>query len=230
MNIFKIVGVIFLLVGLGAMSGGGITAKATAAFLAAAAGTEGTITDVVASRDSDGDVAWFPVVTFTDRTGAEVSFRGSSSTSSSSVGRRVKVRYIPGSSDQPRIDSFLGVWGLPFFLTVFGALFTGLGTVALVLGIRSGWTERDSHLYTRELIAKISDIMQDRSVSVNGRHPYRIVAQVLDPDTNLVREFRSKAIWYDPREFVKQETVTVKCHPHDPRKYYVDTGFLPGKA
>lgn len=230
MGIVKVIGVVFSLIGLGSLIGLPFAVKSTTRFLAAAQTAEGEVTDVVSERDSDGDLVQYPIVTFTSRDGEQVQFKGSTSTSSSNVGTKVTVKFVPGDEQNAKIDGFLDVWGLVLFLSVFGIGFGGLGGLALVMGIRMGWIEKDSPEYTQSLQAKIIGIERDTSVKINGRSPWRVLAQAHDPATNSVREFKSKAIWYDPHEYITQDTIQVKCHPVNPRRYFMDVSFLPRKA
>jgi hypothetical protein len=65
---------------------------------------------------------------------------------------------------------------------------------------------------------------------VNGRSPYHIISQSPDPASNTVRVFESENIWFDPSEYIKEETIDVLVDPNNPRKYVMDISFLPKLA
>ena len=68
---------------------------------------------------------------------------------------------------------------------------------------------------------------QNASLTVNGMHPYRILCQWLDPATNQMHVFHSANIWYNPSKFVPDKTIEVLIDRDNPRRYSVETPFLP---
>ena len=61
---------------------------------------------------------------------------------------------------------------------------------------------------------------------VNGRSPYLIKCQWHDKINNKVHVFKSSNIWYDPSAFITTDHIKVFIDPSDPKKYFVDIGFL----
>jgi hypothetical protein len=68
------------------------------------------------------------------------------------------------------------------------------------------------------------------SLRVNGRSPYRIFSQSPDPASNTVRVYQSENIWFDPSEYIRDKTIDVLVDPSDPKRYVMDTSFLPKEA
>ncbi|MNH47046.1 hypothetical protein D3C79_1101060 [compost metagenome] len=64
-------------------------------------------------------------------------------------------------------------------------------------------------------------------ISVNGRHPYVIRSQWLNPRTSEVHLFESDNIWFDPSDYLKDESISVFIDKKNPKKYHVDITFLP---
>jgi len=70
----------------------------------------------------------------------------------------------------------------------------------------------------------------NESIEVNGRSPYRIVAEWLDPKTNKPFVFKSGNLWRDPSDHIDQKQITVYVDKNNPKKYSVDTSFLPAEV
>jgi len=70
----------------------------------------------------------------------------------------------------------------------------------------------------------------NESLRVNGRSPFQIITQSLDPASDTVRIFESENIWFDPSEYIESETIDVFIDPNDPEKYVMDISFLPKLA
>jgi hypothetical protein len=39
--------------------------------------------------------------------------------------------------------------------------------------------------------------------------------------------FKSKAIWFNPEKYIQNRDIRVRIDPNNPRKYVMDTSFLP---
>lgn len=78
------------------------------------------------------------------------------------------------------------------------------------------------------VVATINDIYIDTRLKVQGRSPYVISCQWVDPMfRDKIYIFKSESIWFDPREYVNGKTMVVYIDETDPKKYYVDISFLP---
>lgn len=62
------------------------------------------------------------------------------------------------------------------------------------------------------------------------RSPWRIRARWLNPVTNQVYEFQSERLPFDPTPFVRENNIRVLIDPDNPRRYCIDTSFLPKLA
>ena len=101
-----------------------------------------------------------------------------------------------------------------------------------VLGIR--WWRRttdETLLHTGIPVqAQVVEVFLNHAFKVNGRSPFRIVAQWHDPDADRLLAFESRNIWFDPSAFLGTPDVTVYLEPKQRRRYYMDTSFLPRAA
>lgn len=235
MKLFKVVGGIFAIIGFAALAALAISIMNTNKFISSSVVTQGEVSDIVirTSKDSDGNTtrSRFPVVRFQDQQGNSIEFESSTSTSSgTSIGQPVEVRYLPQNPQKARISSsFMDMWGLSVIFGIFGVAFAGLGIPFFWLGIKDDLNEKKALTYSKEIQATITGVSQNQSISVNGRHPFRIEAQWHNPDTNEMHIFFSKNFWYNPSGFLK-DTILVKADPHNFKKYWMDVSALPKKA
>jgi hypothetical protein len=199
----------------------------TRGFVARAATAQGTVTELIEVRDSDGSSSTFkPVVKFVTPGGEEISFTSSYSSRPPAydVGDPVDVLFVRGDA---RIKSFGSLWSGPLILGGLGAVFAAIG-----LSIRR--VSRANELKTAYLMAygnaiqtDVQGVAYNTDLTVNGRHPWRITSQWLDPVTNKMRVFNSADLWFDPTRFVTSRQITVLLHPIDPQQYHMDVSFLP---
>lgn len=221
---FLLVGGIFLPVGLALLGGAAWTFGADREFASGAVGANGTVVELVASRGSDNDTIYRPVVEFADRGGTRHRFTGrvGSAPPAYEVGETVSVLYDGWSPADARIDGTLD----RHFLTL---ILGGLGTVfSLVGGGLLGAVVRRRRVIARlkrggqPIAAQFIETFRDTSVRVNGRSPFRVACQAVHPGTGKLVRFDSDPIWADPTEVIGKRPVRVLVDPLRPRDYYVD--------
>jgi hypothetical protein len=78
--------------------------------------------------------------------------------------------------------------------------------------------------------ARFQSVEVNYSLSVNGRNPYVICCQWLNPETQEVHMFESDNLWFNPSDHIRADSLTVFIEPGNPRKYHVDLSFLPRMA
>jgi hypothetical protein len=221
---------------MGALIGAIISIFTTKEFIANSILTKGEIIEIVTekSTDSDGHTSYsdYPVIRFKDQKENTIEFQASSSVSSNtSVGQISDVRYLQENPRNAKMaNSFMDIWFLTVIFGIFGVAFTGLGVPFFWLGIKYQLNEKMSLSYSKEIEVPIKSISQNRSITVNGRSPFQIEAQWLNPDTNEIHIFKSKNFWYDPSEYLKKDTILIKADPANLKKYWMDVSFLPKKA
>jgi hypothetical protein len=65
-------------------------------------------------------------------------------------------------------------------------------------------------------------------IRVNRRSPFRIISEGQNPFTNELQSFRSDNLWSDPAPFLgNREVLDVLIDPNQPKRYWMDTSFLP---
>jgi len=127
---------VFLAAGLGLLAGSGYSFLHTRAAISGAIPADGTVVDLIASTDSDGDTMYYPRVRFRTGTGDVEEFVGGvgSKPAAFDVGEGVKVLYDPERPGDARIDTFFQLWFLPLLLGGMGIIFAGIGGAGIGVG------------------------------------------------------------------------------------------------
>lgn len=185
---------------------------------------QGTVVELVRSRDSDGDYTYRPVVEFLDESGTRHAFTGSvgSNPPSRSVGETVDVIYKPWSPGNAMIDGFFDRFFLPLIFAGMGALFAAIGGGMLFAWFRRRRIIAQLRVSGLPINAKFVECYRDTSTKVNGRSPWRVACQATHPATGKLQSFRSDAIWVDPSEQLKGRDLRVLIDPARPKRYFVD--------
>jgi hypothetical protein len=225
---------IVLVVRLGLLAGGFYSVQHTRQFLRTAVEAPGVVTENLRQESSSSDrsgLSWsyYPRIRFRTSDGQEIVFISSTGTNPPAyrVNEPVTVLYDPRQPRHAFIKSFAQVWMLSIILFGVGALLSSVGIGAVVwkgVGNRkNAWLQQNG----RRIQAEITRVALDTSLEVAGKHPYRIVCQWLDPARNEVHLFHSANIWFDPTSYIPGKTIEVLVDPDNPRRYAVETAFLP---
>jgi hypothetical protein len=137
------------------------------------------------------------------------------------------VQYLPGNPQQARIDSFFENWLAVLILGSLGMVLTATGGAIFLAGVRQ--RKRDAWLATKgvRVQAKFESVNYNTRMEGNGRSPWQLICQWQHPVTKKVYVFASENIWFDPTTFVKRDTLDVLVDMDNPKRYRVDTSFLP---
>jgi hypothetical protein len=138
MSVERMIGVVFLAVGLGLGTGGFFAWKHVADQRERGLRADG---EVIRLERSGG--AYYPWVRFETRNGTPVEFRGSvgSKPPAFEVGEKVEVLYQRDAPEDAHIDSFFENWFLALILGFLGTVFTLFG-VLFTFVITGGWRAR----------------------------------------------------------------------------------------
>ena len=216
-------------VGVGLLLGAAFWYQSVRSFVASASVAEGTVVDLVRSRNSN---SYAPVVHFATEDGQQIEFTSTNASRPPSYaqGDHVVVLYLPSEPQEASIKSFLSLWVGPLVLAVGGGvLFLIGGGILIATRLRA---RRDEYLRTcgTPVKAKVQGVELNTSLAVNGRHPFRIVAHWQNPTTSELHIFESRNLWFDPSDYITDEEITVFIETNNPKKYYVDVSFLPKVA
>jgi hypothetical protein len=228
MKILKVAPILFLVIGLILLAGGARITLRTQSFRRHASAAAGVVVENVWSQDSDSSV-YCPKVEFRTESGRSVTFISSvgSRPPAFHEGESVTVLYDPNDPTHAAIDTVMEQWFPSMILCGLGAVGSLIGGGWLFAVARSKRLNEWLQTNGTRIQAEYKGVELNRSVQVNGRSPYRIMAQWLNPATMSVHVFHSDNLWYDPAPFITGSTVTVLVDPKDPRRHHVDTSFLP---
>jgi Protein of unknown function (DUF3592) len=193
---------------------------------------QGTVVELREIRKDDGHNTYRPVVRFTTAGGRDITYEESFSSNPApyDVGASVEVLYPADDPDSARIKSFGSLWLGPTILGGMGLVFASIG-VGYVLFARGQGKKKDYLLaYGNSIETELQGVERNGSLEINGKNPWRITSQWLDPASNKLRVFYSENLWFDPTRFVTRKQVTVLLDPKNPQRYYMDVSFLPELA
>ncbi len=234
MKTISIVKYVFLLVGCGLLIGAVFLFKDTQSFLKIAARTDGKVVDLVAFESTDTDdnrrsVTYAPVVEFLTKEGEKITFTSSTRSYPPSYSRReaVEIFYLPSNPEKAKINDFFSLWGIAVVFAGLGIVFFLTGTGIIFFIWRKKRSDENLKLYGTKIQAKFMSVEINSSLQVNGRSPWRILAQWQNPATSKVHVFNSNNLWFDPTDFIDGASITVFINRKNLKKYYVDTSFLP---
>jgi uncharacterized protein DUF3592 len=211
----------------------------TRSFLAGSVRAEGTVIDFQRTESLSHDnnhtyrsVSYHPVVQFTDGSGHRIEFTSGSGSNppAYSRGDAVEVLYHASAPDKARLNGFMSLWFGPLLVGGLGVVFTALGAGMIVGLMRRKRLEADLKTHGVPVEAQFESVEQNTSMQVNGRSPWRVLAQWLDPATSQVHVFKSDNLWFDPSAYIKDRKINVFLDRANPKKYYVDLSFLPKMA
>ncbi|WP_027908294.1 DUF3592 domain-containing protein [Pseudomonas sp. URMO17WK12:I4] len=185
--------------------------------------TEGSVVDI------EGGC---PTVSFTSLDGTLGEYHsGTCSTPPSfDIGERVTVYYDPQNLERARIDSFEQNWIGSLILGGIGAVFLALGLLFVLPPLFGKRRAAELLASGTPVQAEVVDVELNGGLTINGQSPYRIVAQWLNPQTNKLHVFRSENLLFDPGPYISESLVTVMIDPANPKRYSMDTRFLPELA
>lgn len=234
MKTISIVKYVFLLVGCGLLIGAVFLFKDAQSFLKIAERTDGKVVDLVAFESTDTDdnrrsVTYAPVVEFLTKEGEKITFTSGTRSypPSYSRGEAVEIFYLPSNPEKAKIDDFFSLWGIAVVFGGLGIVFFLTGTGIIFFIWRKKRSDENLRLYGTKIQAKFMSVEINSSLQVNGRSPWRILAQWQNPATSKVHVFNSNNLWFDPTDFIEGPSITVFINRKNLKKYYVDTSFLP---
>ncbi|MBT4153740.1 MAG: DUF3592 domain-containing protein [Candidatus Magasanikbacteria bacterium] len=188
--------------------------------------------EVVELLETEGEEYYLyaPVIEYTTAEGELITYSHSSYTypSSYAIGETVPMLYKASKPSKARIDSPTEEWFLVGFMFFMGLLFAVFG---FALPVYKRYRKRVGQKLKEtgtSVQAKIIGLEKNRAIVIQGKSPFRILAQYHNTQTNTVYDYTSDNIWWDPTEFVKEGAlVTVYVDRNNPKKHSMDLSFLP---
>jgi hypothetical protein len=228
MKAIAIVKYLFSLVGLVMLVGAFYSYNSTAAFLKEAATAEGIVVELLLSRSSDS-ISYRPLVQFTAQSGRVVEFAPSAGSNPAryAEGEQVEVLYQTAQPSDAKINDFFSLWGVALILAAMGAVFFLIGAGIILVIALKGRQDKMLKASGIAIETRYQGVEQNTTLSVNGKHPFRVLTQWQNPATSDIHIFKSNNLWFDPSAYIDRETIKVFIAQGNPAKYYVDLSFLP---
>jgi hypothetical protein len=231
MNVIKIFSIVFASIGT-IVSGVAIYLYSdTQSFLRDAAETEGTVIGFYETR-SEGNPTYAAIVSYDNevtRQKRQFTNNVSSYPAGYYEGEKVRVLYDKNNPNKEIIRDFTTLYLGSTITGILGIVFAAVGFGIMLYGIKQG--KKRDYLQTSglKIEADFQEIIYDTSIRVNGRSPYRILAQ--KEHGGLMYVFKSEGIWYDPSSLLEnKKTIDVLVDSRNWKTYWVDIRFLPTKA
>jgi hypothetical protein len=207
----------------------------TQSFVDRAVMVRGEVVDLQWERrtgNSSSSGNYHPVVRFTTDAGEQRTFRSSFGSSPPSywVGETVDVLYDRTDTYDARIASFWSLWLVQLIFGGVGAVFLMLSGGVLFARLLAARRVRGLQRHGMPIETEFQSVELNGGLKVNGRSPWRIVSQWLDPGRNVLYLFHSENLWFDPTLYIKSKQVRVFIDPNDPKRYSMDVSFLPKLA
>lgn len=142
------------------------------------------------------------------------------------------VSYTPhwpvGSSFRLLVDPDAPIRAADYFLVLMGGIFGAMAILLLAIGFiiwfamgRGERRREDLLQYGLRTTAVVTELKQNRSVQVNHRHPWNIIASCTHPSTREEMTIKSHMVW-KPAVAVGDK-IDVAFDPMDERRYAMDT-------
>ncbi|MFH6968050.1 DUF3592 domain-containing protein [Flavobacterium sp. FlaQc-28] len=228
MKTIAIIKYVFLTIGALMLAGAFYFYQDRQTFLKKAETVQGTVVELISKR-SDNSTTYAPLVSFTTKAGNKIEFTSavSSNPPSYSEGESVEVLYDPADPKDASIKGFASLWIGPLIFGILGTVFFLIGFGIILFGILKQRKTQYLRDNGKRIETKFVQVHLNYGMAVNGRNPFQISSQWLNPQTNEMYVFESDSIWFDPTEFIKDNIIKVMIDPSNPKKYYMDISFLP---
>lgn len=192
----------------------------------------GTVVELIPHQNNSNghySLTYAPKISFKKADGTEQTFQDTTSSNppAYTIGESVSVIY---NNNEYKIDSFSGMYLFSVLFMGVGLLFGGIGYGGLAYAIHRRKQIELLKTNGTPVKAKVTEIIYNTSLKVNGRSPWKISAQ--STDTALgISIFNSDNIWFNPAEFAPiGKEVTVFVNMAKPKQYWLDTSFLPKES
>ena len=229
---FSITKYLFVLVGAGMLIGAMAWHSSTDRYLARASRAQGTVVAMLPHYSNNSSpITYSPVIRFSNGS-QDIQFNSSSSSNppSYNIGATVPVVYLESNPYDAKIDSFFSLWGGSLIVGLAGGLFLLVGGSLIFVPLQQARADDRLRHEGTPVDAQFQSVRFVSNIQINGRSPYRVLAQWQDPRTSQVHVFASHNLWFDPTDYIKQKEIRVFLERGNPKNYYVDLSFLPALA
>ncbi|MBO5376098.1 MAG: DUF3592 domain-containing protein [Bacilli bacterium] len=218
-----ILGILFLVIGIGCVVGFVFTKNSNDDFMKKAVETSAEIVRIKEKYDSlDEDYEYTVYVEF-DVDGLTYEGILNEYHSGMREGDKVTIYYDPQDPENFRSGSDF----LVFIPLIVGVIFAIVGSFLLIFAIKKSKKIKNLKSTGKIITAEINEVIINRNTTVNGRHPYQVICSAnID---GVMYTFTSDDIWFDISMVVTGlgiKQVQVYINPMKPSEYHVDVENL----
>ena len=220
-KILKILGSIFLVIGIMMLSAGLYFKISFEEFRKNAKETTAVITSISGTGDSNNVLVEF-IVDGTRYSGSLNYYN-----SNMYVGKEEKIYYQIDNPNKFKSKNKKNLLSVVFL--IIGAVFPILGILFLVIPILKSKKQKRVLSYNYVIQASIVGCSIDTTVSINGRCPYRLEANYISPLDGKLYSYKSDELWADVTPILTQRQITtipVYVNPNNYAEYYMDISAL----
>jgi hypothetical protein len=241
MKSFKVMALVFCLIGSAVFIGGVFWLKSTMAFAARAQHVVGEIakqnTDTceksVGSGNSKRNVSYTcyqPVVKYQIKGQVQESAMSERSSNTYDIGSKVDLLVDPAAPSKAEFKG-ASLWLGPGFLLLFGTIFSAVGFFLLRSSLRSEKLIKELKVSGVVINGKVTYCGPDQSISVNGRNPWKVEASWVHPSNGKVYVTKTQEeLWHNPvqmGQISQSGEVQIKYNPEKPEHSMVVLGAAP---
>lgn len=228
-SFFLLFSCIFLIVGIGLLTGGIIWLLSSMQFKERAVEITGVISSIETYRDSDGEFHSIAYVSY-EFDGEMYNYVPLNSYSSSMRrGNEISLYCDPEDpwNVQPKSMLYFG----PALFGGMGLLFTLIGVGVLAVMLTKTFRQRKIREQGRSIYATVESVALNMRYSINRVHPYVVYCTYRDDYKDVTYRFKSENLWADPSAyFPVGSTIEVKVMENDYSRYCVITDKMDQKV
>ena len=220
----KLIWVIFTIIGVAFIMIGSIVCASVFGYQGKV-DTEGTITQIDTYTGNRGSRYYDVMVAYrVDGKDYESKLNGYSS--SFYEGKKIDIYY---DEENPRM---IGIKNLDLLYLIFpgvGSIFAIIGVSGLIVLRRKAITEKKIRKNGEMVYAQYVETIYNRMYTVNRKHPYNIVCEWINPEDGKRYRLKSKNIWFNPENIIREKDVknfAVYYDPKNLKKYVIDVDWL----
>ena len=221
-RLFLIIGIVFLLVGVGLLIGAGVVtatrpAESERVYLPA------EIVRIDSYRDHDGDRRHDVYVSYEvdgKKYEREIGFYSSDFYE----GKVIEVYYVKGHPEKVSVKG--GDLFTQILLFGMGAVFAAFGFLTTKASSMGG-----KKLMENGTLVQAEYVQTKTGPTVNNQYTYYVLCRWHDYESGKEYSFKSGVLWQDPSYVLAQQgirSIPVYIKPGNPKKYYVDLSGIPG--
>lgn len=230
MSINKKIGWPFLCIGSSLLAGGLVWGYSSIQFAAKAVQVTGNVIELVqhSCTSKTGSVSrrstcYEPVVEYKIENQTHRTAGLMRSNLKYQIGETFDLIVDPKSPQEARTS--FGLWFGPILLVILGGVFTSIGGFLLRSHFLRKKLKAELQRSGVRLRAPVLEVGFNKNITVNGRHPYKIIAQFSSSSSPVPILVKSEELWYDPiaaGQIGEDQTVDVIYDPQDPQRCIID--------